>query len=109
MPGVVTRFQLVDLFGSETKNENIIVAYLLSDLNVGAVHGADDERTVESEFHVARSGSFGPGCRDLFRELGGREDPLSQRDTVVSEEHYPKHCANVLIAVDPVPDCIDEL
>src|SRR5262252_4789829 len=103
------RFQLVDLSGSETENEDIIVAYLLLDLNVGAVHRADDERAVESELHVARTGGFGPGCRDLFRELGGREDLLRERDTVVGEEYHPQQCSDVFIAVDPVPDRIDEL
>src|SRR5215472_2803515 len=103
------RSQLADLFSSQTENEDVIVAYLLPDLNVSAVHRTDDECAIESEFHVARSGGFGPGCRDLFRELGSREDPLRQRDAVVGEEHYPQQCPDILIAVDRVPNRIDEL
>src|SRR5215813_10522751 len=102
------RSQLVQLFRRQTENENVILANLLSNLNISAVHRADDQRAVEGEFHVAGAGSFGPGGRDLFRELGGWEDPLGQGDAVIREEYHPQQVPNVFIVVDPLSDGVDE-
>ena len=66
LPGVVVRLERVYLGGSEAEDKDIVVAYFFANLDVGAVHRANGEGTVEGELHVARAGGLGPSGRDLL-------------------------------------------
>jgi hypothetical protein len=48
------------------------VADLLADLDVGAVEGADRERAVQRELHVAGAGGLLAGGGDLLGQVGRR-------------------------------------
>src|SRR5262249_35462032 len=61
LPGIVVRCERVHLCSSEAEDKHVVVADLLADLDVGAVHRADGEGAVEGELHVARAGGLGPG------------------------------------------------
>ena len=41
--------------GVDAEHKHVFLAALLGDLDVGAVHGADDEAAVHLELHVARA------------------------------------------------------
>jgi hypothetical protein len=49
-----------------------------ADLDVGAVQGADGQRAVERELHVAGARGLGAGGGDLLGQVGGRDDDLGQ-------------------------------
>ena len=38
-----------------SKDEDVVVANFLCDLDVGTIQGPDDQRTIHSELHVASS------------------------------------------------------
>src|SRR5262245_62632130 len=61
IPGIVMRRECVHLGSSEAEDKNVVVADLLADLDVGAVHRTDGEGTVERELHVACAGGLGRG------------------------------------------------
>jgi hypothetical protein len=54
----------------QAEDEDVVVADLLADLDVGAVVGADGQRAVERELHVAGARGFGAGGGDLLRQVG---------------------------------------
>ena len=60
----------------------------LADLDVGAVVGADGQRAVERELHVAGAGRLLAGQRDLLGQVGGRDELLGQRHVVVRRERH---------------------
>ena len=78
---------LLDLFGGEAEDEDVLGADMIADLDVGAVEGADGEGAVQRQLHVAGAGCFHAGGRDLLGEIGGRHDLLGEADIVVGEEH----------------------
>ena len=59
-----------------------------ADLDVGAVVGADGQRAVQRELHVAGARGLGAGGGDLLRQIGARHDHLGHRDAVVRHEHH---------------------
>ena len=48
------------------EDEEVLLSGLLSHLYVGAVHGADGERSVQHELHVASARGLCSRCGDLF-------------------------------------------
>ncbi len=88
------------------EDEDVLVADFLADFDVGAVHGADGERAVEGELHVARAGGFGAGGGDLLGEIGGGKDTLGQRDAVVGQERDLEPIAHGRIIVDHSPTAL---
>ena len=55
-----------DLLRGEAEDEHVLLADLLGNLHIGAVHGADGQGSVEHQLHAARTG----------RLLGGRGNLL---------------------------------
>src|SRR6516162_7152623 len=68
----------LDLVRSQAKQEEIVLAGLLRHLDRRAIAGAERQRSVQHEFHVAGAARFVPGSRDLVRNIGGRDQPLGQ-------------------------------
>ena len=50
--------------------------------------GADGERAVQRQLHVAGAGGLGAGGGDLLGEVGAGHDDLGHRDAVVGHEHH---------------------
>ena len=59
------------LVRGRAEDEHVVGADLLGDLDVGAVHRADDQAAVHLELHVAGARRLGAGRRDVLRELRG--------------------------------------
>ena len=76
----------LDLRRGQAEDEDIVVADLLVDLDIGAVERADGQRAVERQLHVAGAGGFDAGGRDLLGQVGRGHDHLGQRDVVVRQE-----------------------
>lgn len=51
------------------KDEDVVQTNLLRNLDIGAVHGSDDERTVHRKLHVGRAGRLCTGRADVLRQL----------------------------------------
>ena len=69
-----SRALLRDLVGGQAEDEDVVVADLLADLDVGAVERADGQRAVERELHVAGARRLHAGGRDLLGQVGGGND-----------------------------------
>jgi hypothetical protein len=57
---------LRDLLGRVTEDEDVLGADLFHDLDVRAIQGADGQRAIERELHVARARGLGAGRGDLL-------------------------------------------
>ena len=76
--GVVPALAGLNLLGSEAEEEEVVLARFLSHLDGGAIPGADGQRAVHHELHVAGAAGFVAGGRDLVRDIAGRDQPLGQ-------------------------------
>ena len=74
------------VLGAQAEEEHVVVANLFVDLDVRAVVGAQRQRAVHHELHVARAGRLHAGEGYLFRHLGGGHYLLGERDAVVGKE-----------------------
>ena len=79
------------------------------DLDIGAVERADGQRAVERHFHVAGARGLHAGGRNLFRQVGGRNDRLGQADIVVGQEHHLEQVPHRRVVVDHPRHIIGEL
>ena len=61
------------LFGGQTEEEEVLLARFFGHLDGRAVAGADGQRAVHHELHVARAAGFVAGGRDLVRDIAGRD------------------------------------
>jgi hypothetical protein len=52
--------KILDLGGGQAENVEVVFTDFLEDFDVGAVQGADCQRTVHRELHVAGSEAFVP-------------------------------------------------
>mmetsp|Transcript_40127 Transcript_40127/g.103876 ORF Transcript_40127/g.103876 Transcript_40127/m.103876 type:complete len:708 (-) Transcript_40127:720-2843(-) len=91
------------------KDEHVLLAGLLGDLDVGAVQGANDEAAIHHKLHVGGARGLGAGRGDVLAQLRGRDDDLRQRDVVVRDEDKLEQVADVGVVVDLVADRADQL
>src|SRR4051794_30824852 len=70
---------LANFLGLQTEDEDVVVAYGFFDLDIRPVEGANRQRAVEGEFHVAGPRCLGPGGGDLLTEVGRRNDDFRER------------------------------
>ena len=84
------------------------LANLLQDLDIGAVQRADGDGSVQRQLHVAGSRCFRAGSRDLFAEIGGRDDLFSERYTVVRNKRDLDPIARPRVVVDDAADVVDQ-
>jgi hypothetical protein len=96
-----------DLLDGEPEDEDVLVAHLLADLDVGAVERADGQRAVEGELHVAGARGLLAGGGDLLREVGAGNDLLGQRDAVVGQEGDLEPAADARVVIDVVARRVD--
>jgi len=80
---VAARFERRHLLRRKTEEKEILRAHLLAQLDVRAIERADRERAVHAELHIARAGGLLAGGRDLLGQVGGGDDFLGERHTVV--------------------------
>lgn len=72
---------------SEINRSQIVTAADLGDLDVGAVHGADDEAAVHGELHVGGARSLRARRADVLAQLRARDEHLRQVHVVVRHKH----------------------
>ena len=104
---VAARAQRLDLLDGQAEDEDVVVADLLLDLDVGAVERADGERAVERELHVAGAGGLLAGGGNLLGEVGRRDDFLGERHAVVGQEGDLELAADARVGVDARADDVD--
>lgn len=56
----------VNVIHPHAEDEEVLLAGLLSHLNVGSVHCTDGESTVQHELHVAGARGLSASCGDLL-------------------------------------------
>ena len=101
--------EFLHLPDGHAEDEDILLSDLLADLHIGTVQGADGQRAVERELHVPGSGGLLAGRGDLLGEVGGRHDPLGERDAVVRQEDHLEPVVDPGVGVDPGGNGIDGL
>ena len=77
-----------DLIGGLTEDIDVLLAHLLADLHIGTVHGAQRQRAVQHELHVAGAGSFLGGKADLLGQVAGGDQLFGGGNVVVLHEHH---------------------
>src|SRR4051812_37620834 len=92
---VALRFQGAHLLGREPEQEKVFGADRIADLYVCAVERADSQGAVHREFHVAGSGCFCAGKRNLLGKIGRRINALPEGYIVIGEEEHAQASTNV--------------
>ena len=103
------RAALHDLVRPHAEDEDVFVADMIANLDIGAVERADGQRAVERQLHVAGARGLHAGRRDLFGEVAGRHDLFGGADIVVRNEHDLQQTADRTVVVDDPCDVVDEL
>lgn len=63
----------INIIHPHAKDEKVLLASLLSHLDVGSVHGTDGQAAIQHELHVASARGLSAGCGDLLGEVGCRD------------------------------------
>lgn len=82
------------------EDKDVLFADLLGDFDVRTVQRADGQRAVQGQLHVAGTGRFFTGGRDLLGNIRRRDQHFSRRNAVVRQEHHLQLVAHFRIAVD---------
>lgn len=85
------RHFLLEIFNrvySCSEDEDVVISYLLMDLDVSSVHRSEDQPTVHYELHVAGAWGFSARSWDVLAEFWGGDDELGIRDVIVGQEYY---------------------
>ena len=85
---VTASVELRDLLNLQTEDENIFVAHFFVNFDVSTIQRTDSHGPVEGEFHITRSRGFLTRRGNLLRQIGRRDNLLSERDAVVGQEDY---------------------
>ena len=85
---IALRPRLFDFGFSQAEQEEILWTDGLADFDVGAILGADRDGAVHREFHVAGARGLFAGGGDLFGQVGGRVNTLTDLDVEVGHEHH---------------------
>mmetsp|Transcript_75613 Transcript_75613/g.180647 ORF Transcript_75613/g.180647 Transcript_75613/m.180647 type:complete len:244 (-) Transcript_75613:1767-2498(-) len=98
-----------DLVLQAPEDEHRVLAALLANFNVGAVHGAHDEAPIHHELHVGGAAGFRAGRGDVLGDVGGRDHHLGRGDAVVGHEGALQVGCSVRVRVDDLRHVADEL
>ena len=109
IPGAVIPAGLGDLFGAEAEQEEVFVADLFPDLDIGAIQCADGQSAVHHELHVAGAGGLLAGSGYLLGQICSRTDDFHRRHAVVRQKHHFEQIAHVGVSVDDLGDVVDQL
>ena len=106
---VALALALLHLRRGQSEEEEVLLAHLFANLDVGAVEGADGERAVHGELHVAGARGLFAGQRDLLGQVGGGIDALAELHVVIGQKDHLEPAAHQRIGVDGLADGVDEL
>jgi len=111
VPGVVAVLAQhgFHLRGGEPEKMEIFRAHGLADFDVGPVQGADGQRPVQGELHVARPRGLGAGGGDLFAYVRGRNEFFGQGNPVVGGEGHLDVLGRALVGVYDLGHAQDEV
>ena len=90
------------------EEEDIALANLFGNFNVCTVDGTDQQTTIETELHVTGTASLCSSGTNVLRNVGSRNENLSERYGVVRKEVEGEKILGVRIAVDDAGDIDDE-
>mmetsp|Transcript_36390 Transcript_36390/g.74689 ORF Transcript_36390/g.74689 Transcript_36390/m.74689 type:complete len:855 (+) Transcript_36390:63-2627(+) len=93
-----------DLRALEAEDEDVLLANVLLDLDVGTVVGADDDAAVHHELHVGRARRLSSRRGDVLRDVVGGDDDLGVSDLVVGDEDELEEVLGVRVVVDDTAD-----
>ncbi len=96
-----------DFLDSHAEDEDVLFTNFLEDFDISAVECADGESAIERELHVARAGGLFARGRDLFGDVGSRDDALGEGDAVVGQEDHFQLAADAWVIVDDGTDGVD--
>lgn len=91
-----------------SKEEDVTLADLLSNLNVSTINGTEQETTVQAELHVGGTRSLSARSRDVLRDIRSRDQHLGERDGVVGQEVDLEVVLGVGVGVDDTGDIDDQ-
>jgi len=97
-----------NLLCAEPEQKEILLTGFLRHFDGCPVAGADSQRAVHHELHIARAARLVAGGRDLIGDIGGRDQTLGERDVVVGQEHDFEPAARHRIAIDGGGQVVDE-
>lgn len=66
--------QSLHIVHPHAEDEEVLLSSFLCHFNIGSIHGADGEGSVQHELHVPGARSLSTCCGDLLREIRGRDD-----------------------------------
>ena len=104
---VALRFQCLNLLHGMTEDKDIFFTDFFSNFDICAIQRTDSERTIKSQFHIARARSLFPSSRDLLRDIRRRDQHFRRRDTVIRQEHHFQLVTHFWIVVDHFSHFID--
>ena len=94
--------ELLDLLGRGTKGVDVLVAYELGNLHVGAVECAQGQSAVEHELHVRGAARLLGGQADLLGDVGSGNHALGGGDVVVLDHDDLQVGGHVGVVGDPL-------
>ena len=92
--------EIIHILAQIAEQEDITLANFACDLDVRAIASANDQATIEHEFHVRGAGGFGAGGGDVLADVGRGDDDLAFGDVVVFNEDDFEQVADVGVVVD---------
>jgi len=100
---------VLNVLSQVSEQEDVVLANLSGDLDIGTVASTDDETTVEDEFHVRSTRSLSTGSGDVLTDIRGRGNDLTLGHIVVLDEDDLERIANLRIVVDDSANFVDKM
>ena len=94
-------------FGAHAEDVDVLRAHLLVNFHVGAVHGAQRERAVHHEFHVAGAAGLLAGCGKLLADLRCRHQQFGGAHIIILNVHHLEVFAHARVAVNEPRQGVD--
>ena len=93
--------------GTHSENVDVVLSHLIVNFHVGAVHGADGQRTVHHELHVTGAAGLLARRGELLADLGGGNEHLGGGYVVVLNVDDLDHLSGPGRCVDQLGQRID--
>ena len=93
--------------GTHSENVDVVLSHLIVNFHVGAVHGADGQRAVHHELHVAGAAGFLARRGELLADFGGGNEHLGGGYVVVLNVDDLDHLSGPGRCVDQLGQRID--
>ena len=105
---IALALEFIDLGGGHAKDNYILVADCVVNLNIRAVERAEGYRAVHHQLHVARAARLGSGEGNLLADVGGGHHIFSHGDVVVLHVDDLEPALDIGIVVDKIREGADE-